>query len=363
MLRPLAKTVLASGLRFCAADAWIGALSGARGLPLIIGYHRVVEDVRARAGHEMPGMVVSRAMLERHLDWIGRRFRFVSLDEVGTRLEAGDSAERPVAAVTFDDGYADVYENAFPLLVSKGIPAAVFVVTDLVGTGRPQLHDYLYLLLARMFAKAKAPEHALLALLRSLALPLPPGEARRAFSRGLFPAFRILMERSSQSDLRSLALALEGDLGQNHGDLAELRPLAWDALARMSAAGFTVGSHGKTHARLTQESAKGMRNELLRSRVELERRLGVSVNHFAYPDGDFDLASVAAVAAAGYRFAYTICTHREPAHPILTIPRRMLWEGSCVDSFGRFSDAVMSCQVNGVFDLVSGCARKHARAA
>lgn len=360
MLRPLAKTLLASSLRWVSADSWVGALSGARRLPLIIGYHRVVEDFRARNGHEMPGMVVSRGMLERHLDWVGKRFRFVSLDELGARLEASDCAS-PMAAVTFDDGYADVYANAFPLLVRKGIPAAVFAVTDLVETGRPPLHDTLYLLLARLFAKTKAPHQVLLALLRSLALPLP-GKACHSFSRGLFPAFRILNERLPQSDLRLIASALQGDLGRVNGDLAELRPASWDELARMSAMGFTVGSHGKTHARLTLESAAGKGNELARSRAELERHLGVSVRHFAYPDGDFDYAAVAAVAAAGYHFAYTICTHREPEHPLLTIPRRMLWEGSCVDSSGRYSDAVMSCQVNGIFDLVSGCSRSHALA-
>jgi peptidoglycan/xylan/chitin deacetylase (PgdA/CDA1 family) len=361
MLRPLAKTMLASSLRWSSADAWVGALSGARRLPLIIGYHRVVEDFRPRAGHEMPGMVVSRGMLERHLDWIGKRFDFVSLNELGARLEASHSVSRSMAAVTFDDGYADVYANAFPLLTRKGIPAAVFAVTDLVGTGRPLLHDTLYFLLARLFARAKAPQQVLLALLRSLALPLP-GKACHSFSRGLFPAFRILNERLPQSDLRLIASALEGDLGQVSCELAELRPLAWDELARMSAMGFTVGSHGKTHARLTLESAAGKGNELARSRAELERHLGVSVHHFAYPDGDFDHAAVAAVAAAGYHFAYTICTHREPQHPLLTIPRRMLWEGSCVDSSGRYSDAVMSCQVNGIFDLVSGCSRNHALA-
>ena len=61
---------------------------------------------------------------------------FVSLDELGQRLSEGRRDDRPLAAVTFDDGYRDVYENAFPMLVRKGIPAAVFVVTKLIGTSR-----------------------------------------------------------------------------------------------------------------------------------------------------------------------------------------------------------------------------------
>ena len=54
--------------------------------------------------------------------------------------------------MTFDDGYRDVYEQAFPVLRRKGIPAAVFVVTDLVGRPFWQVHDRLYHLVAKAFA-------------------------------------------------------------------------------------------------------------------------------------------------------------------------------------------------------------------
>jgi hypothetical protein len=66
------------------------------------------------------------------------------------------------------------------------------------------------------------------------------------------------------------------------------------------------------------------------------------------------------VAAAGYRYAYTCCRHALPAHARLTIPRKVLWERSCIDGDGRFSASVMSAQVSGFFDLVSRpCALDH----
>src|ERR1035441_8639421 len=48
---------------------------------------RVVENFAASAATSIPSLLVSRQMLERHLDWLGRRFRFVSLDELGARLD------------------------------------------------------------------------------------------------------------------------------------------------------------------------------------------------------------------------------------------------------------------------------------
>src|SRR5688572_9169455 len=67
--------------------------------PLIIGYHRVVDDFEGIARSEMASMLTSREMFERHLDVVGRHFRFVSLDEIGEHLAAGRPFTERVAAV------------------------------------------------------------------------------------------------------------------------------------------------------------------------------------------------------------------------------------------------------------------------
>src|SRR5207244_13385113 len=117
--------------------------------------------------------VTSRRMLERQLAWIGRHFRFISLDELCPRLECGESFDEPVAAITFDDGYRDVYDHAFPLLKRKGIPWAVFVVTGLIGTSRLQSYDKLYLLIARAFSTWRSVPGDLARLLDRLGISLP----------------------------------------------------------------------------------------------------------------------------------------------------------------------------------------------
>ena len=147
--RSVVKTALAKALSWSRADALIGSLADTGGSSVVIGYHRVVEDFSSAARFSIPAMLTSSRMLEAQLDWIGRRYRFVSLDELGRELDRGGAAGRPLAAVTFDDGYRDVHDVAMPVLARKGIPAAVFVVTDLVGTGQAQVHDRLYMLLRR----------------------------------------------------------------------------------------------------------------------------------------------------------------------------------------------------------------------
>ena len=72
------------------------------------------------------------------------------------------------------------------------------------------------------------------------------------------------------------------------------------------AMGMAVGSHTRTHPRLSRLPRAQMREEVFASKAALEDRLGLPVDHFCYPYGDYDEACVDAVREAGYATAVTI---------------------------------------------------------
>jgi peptidoglycan/xylan/chitin deacetylase (PgdA/CDA1 family) len=261
-----------------------------------------------------------------------------------------------MAAVTFDDGYQDVHDQAFPLLKRMGIPAAVFVVTDLVGTSRMQIHDLLYLLWARAAVKWSSAPQARTRLLSKLGISSSvPSDPHTAVE--------MLLGSMPQSQVLRIIEALEGEVSIEEDIRREHRTLSRQAIMEMHAAGITFGSHTHTHALLPNESSERVEKELRDSRETLESWLGERVRHFAFPCGQFNAATVRAVANAGYHYGYTICRHRDSNFPLLTMPRKLLWEKSCLDTLGSFSPSIMSCQVHGVFDLVSGCHLRHVSAA
>lgn len=351
------KDAAARGLHATGADRLIGRLGPAGRLPLVLCYHRVVEDPR-RHPHSAPAMLVGVATLARQLEWIGRRFRFASLDEAVREIEegapSGRAGGRRTAVITFDDGYADVYHHALPLLRAMGIPAAFFVVSGRVGTSRPLDHDELH---ARLLAVAgRFGDGALAGVLGRTGL----GGVWRRHRRIEPPAARLagLSEDLLRHLPRHRLERLLDLLGERLGPIPaipaevrdELRPMSWEMLADLDAAGMTIGSHTHRHRVLTNEPAAEVVAELTRSRRLLEEGLGTEVRHLSYPDGQFTPEVLDAARAAGYRWAYTTCFHRSAAHPLLTIPRRTFWEGVTAGPGGDFSAAIASCQAAGVFD-------------
>ena len=196
-------------------------------------------------------------------------------------------------------------------------------------------------------------------LCATLGLSLPAPNKMSATLRDPFLTMRILFTAFPQEKINRVIEALEAAVPIDESGFQELHPLSWDMVSEMHRVGMTIGSHTKTHALLTNESWQRVAHETTDSRLTLERKLGTQITHFAYPDGRFNAVVVRLVAEAGYRYGYTTCLRRDSAHPWLTIPRKFLWEKSCVDALGRFSSSIMSCHAHWIFDMMATCEHNH----
>jgi peptidoglycan/xylan/chitin deacetylase (PgdA/CDA1 family) len=70
------------------------------------------------------------ADFEVQLDWLAEHCEVVA--PLGLLQPREQGLTRPRVAITFDDGYIDNYEHAFPLLRERGLPATFFVTTGLI---------------------------------------------------------------------------------------------------------------------------------------------------------------------------------------------------------------------------------------
>jgi peptidoglycan/xylan/chitin deacetylase (PgdA/CDA1 family) len=86
-------------------------------------------------------------------------------------------------------------------------------------------------------------------------------------------------------------------------DEPELMPLSWDELRSLADRGWEVGSHTRSHPRLTQLDDDSLSTELRESREICAAELGGACESLAYPYGDVDNRVIEATARAGYRQA------------------------------------------------------------
>jgi peptidoglycan/xylan/chitin deacetylase (PgdA/CDA1 family) len=100
----------------------------------VLVYHRVNEVSR-------DNLTTIPARFAEHLATIKRHYPVLSLSAAVAALSEGQYLGPNVVVITFDDGYADNYENAAPILERFGLPATFFVTAALVGTRDPFEHD------------------------------------------------------------------------------------------------------------------------------------------------------------------------------------------------------------------------------
>lgn len=101
-----------------------------RSKALIIAYHRVKDEMDA---HLRPTKV---ADFERQMRYLAKAYHLMPLETMALHIRSGKLLPRRAIAVTFDDGYRDNYEHAYPVLKEYNIPATVFVTTEFIGTGK-----------------------------------------------------------------------------------------------------------------------------------------------------------------------------------------------------------------------------------
>src|SRR2546423_8905789 len=102
---------------------------------LVLLYHRIADC------HPDPyALCVSPRHFEEHLEVLHHKLAVVGLDQLEDRPDLGLRA-----AITFDDGYADCFHTALPILNRHNIPATFFLVAGVIGTQRAfwwdELHD------------------------------------------------------------------------------------------------------------------------------------------------------------------------------------------------------------------------------
>ncbi len=99
---------------------------------VILLYHHVAEDTPASTS-------VTPETFKKHMAFLNENYNVLSLKEVMPSLKAGEALPNKTVVITFDDGFADILENAHPVLREYGFPYTIFINPGEIGSNNSQL--------------------------------------------------------------------------------------------------------------------------------------------------------------------------------------------------------------------------------
>lgn len=257
---------------------------------LILMYHGLTEDPRPDEWTQ-----VSCEEFERQARLLSRHYRVVHLRDLVEALAAGKPESR-LAAITFDDGYRSVATLAAPILERLGLPATLFLTSEFPTTDPTEIRlmwpDRLRLRLASL----DGPRVDLSGFdLGSHDLSSP--KQRRRSAHALSAALKTVPSRTKDAVLAHLdALPAKGPVPAVP---VEVLPMTWaqaGALAKSRL--WRIGGHTRTHPILSRHDRDLLEVEIVGGKADLEARLGLRIEEFAYPNGrrqDYDDDAVAIV--------------------------------------------------------------------
>jgi len=148
----------------------------------ILCYHGICEDRLSKEAW-VPRFFVTASAFEKHLQYLRHNARVLPLREAVTRLRDGSLPPRCVS-LTFDDGYANNLELAYPLLRKYDTPATIFLSSSYMESG--DFFPFLKLKLIQLdgrvdLAEAPLPNYR---PHRSMRLTAPPAGGGPKCGRG-----------------------------------------------------------------------------------------------------------------------------------------------------------------------------------
>lgn len=200
--------------------------------------------------------------------------------------------DRPVPAdsvvLTFDDGFRDNYDNAFPILKKYKIPATIFLATGCVTDGQLPWSEQLGYVFQNTRKNAFTwPEDG------GSVFETVTTDQRKTAYLSLKKKLAVQTGKQQQAMINDLSHRLEVNLPDN-------RMLNWDQVSEMHQWGIEFGCHTRSHSLLAKVDFEYAVQEMQWSLCDLKERLNVSNPPFCFPGGSMNPNLIQRVSDIGF---------------------------------------------------------------
>ena len=267
----------------------------------VLGYHRVVPPVNGDYAFNDSVISVTPEELARELKFLKSNLDVISMGELAAGLKEPSLLPDRPAVITFDDGYADNYTYAYPLLKDAGVPACFFLCTGLIGTKLIPWYEEWVCCLKRSKSKL---------------LPSPFADEAEPYAldaenvSASIKRFRRQMRKVAWSAMPKLLARIREGTGVKPEEMPDAPGfMTWRQVIEMSDHHMEMGGHTRMHPILSRiDDPSALKSEVAGCFDDIQRIVGRAPLAFAYPVGESEHMSEPAdaeIAAAGFQISFS----------------------------------------------------------
>jgi peptidoglycan/xylan/chitin deacetylase (PgdA/CDA1 family) len=272
---------------------------------------------------------------EKIIKYLKKNYEPVPLEKTLTS-QFQPSGKKPLCAITFDDGYKDFIDYAFPILAKYNMPSSMYVVTDCVNQNIP---PWTYIINHLFINTSKLSINLDLSM-------YPPSlqqrewlnkEERILYAKKLSP----YLKKIDYNEKKLLYQQIKNDF--NDVDVPEGLMMSWDDIKEIHSNGCEIGSHSCSHPLLANKTCiDEIRNELSESGKQIQEKIGKFPITISYPFGNYNDQVIRISKEEGYQMGVAVksCTYNTQNHNIFEIPRIELYDEPYYKSWMRINGLI-----------------------
>ncbi len=310
-----------------------------KGGVIILMFHKIGNEDDPLA------LTIAPSILDRIITELKKRSEIVALESLfdqDKNLIVDDNKVKFV--ITFDDGYRDNYEKAFPILKKHNTPATIYLSYG-------HLEGDYFFWYEKLILGLQNTDHKFIDLtdLGSEKFKLENSEDVNKTVNTLNLWLKTFTDKGRLAKLKIILSRLEVDNTEEN-----VSPmLSWEMIKEMKENNINFGSHTISHPILSREDEQSIEYELVESKRLLEEKMGQEIKGFAYPNGsadDYNDTVLKYVNKAAYQHA---CTTIEGVNYKGQDPYQLLRTNIepriCVDENGNFLPDIFWAKVTSLF--------------
>ncbi|MCJ7508976.1 MAG: glycosyltransferase [candidate division Zixibacteria bacterium] len=269
----------------------------------IVSFHRVLDQKEKSQCYD-PSLVVTRDNFKSLIGYLAKRYNILTLNQLAGDINNRQPFSNRTCVLTFDDGYRDNYLNAYPALKSFNLSATIFITVGYVGKDKAFWQESFFRLMSILYERREELNKDAEERVSCLEIKKEVLELFKHGDNRFWEITKLMVERMKglpQSEIQLIMDELLEISGEERHKLERgCEFSSWKEIQEMSENGIDFGSHTLSHTILTVEPKENVKIEVERSKEIIEEKLGRKINHFAYPNGDFNPTVVEIVKNSGF---------------------------------------------------------------